>query len=172
MTEVEASEIEKAAGIKTEEPKRKRRKEDPILPEELKKLSGDEVLRVLDFMHRRYLSWMTEAESVKYSSLYKSARDEALKETLETYAELQKQNQALMERMEKLIQALEGRLQPTQIAQETAQQIKKSILDDPRVRTLIAVGLDAFLKDNEVYQKYRPLVICTLLPESCVQENK
>jgi len=152
--------------------KNKRRKELNPAPESLRELSGEDVLNIFDFLHRRYLSWMTEAESAKYSTLYKSARDEALKETLETYSELQKQNQELINKLEKLVNALEGRLQPTAIATETAQQIKKSLLDDPRIRTLIAIGLDAFLGSNDLYQKYRPLVICTLAPELCVEQQK
>jgi hypothetical protein len=168
MTEEEIKQIDQVV----EQPKpRKRRKAEDIELADLENMKGSDIIKILDFLHRRYLSWMTEAESAKFSSLYKSAKDEALKETLEVYSEIQKQNQELLERMERLIQALEGRLTatPEQIAQVTAQQTveqaKKSILEDPRVRALGFIIFDYLSSKDPNLAKYKDIVKMILFPE-------
>jgi hypothetical protein len=172
VSEIMTEEDIKAIDQVVEQPKpRKRRKNEDIELSDLENLKGSDVIKILDFLHRRYLSWMTEAESTKFSSLYKSAKDEALKETLEVYSEIQKQNQQLLERMEKLIQALEGKLTtPEQIAQATAQQTieqaKKSILEDPRVRALGYIIFDYLSSKDPSLAKYKDIVRMILLPET------
>jgi hypothetical protein len=176
ISKAELEEMEEM-GLKPAAPpkpkKKKRKSEEDEEPAELHQLSGSEVIRILDFLHRRYLSWMTEAESAKYSQLYRTAREEALKETLETYAELQKQNQALLERMEKLINALEGKL-VAQAAppQPPPQQQLRSLLDDPRVRALLFVAFDYFASKNPELSKYRQLIQALLLPETLEQREQ
>lgn len=165
----EVEKIEEEAGLEKKKKKRGRRIDDEEAPLSLQKLSGEETVRILDFLHRRYLSWMTEAEGTKYAGLYRTAKEEALREALETYSEIQKQNQQLLERMEKLIQTLEAKLTtaPAQeIAQQTAEQIKRSILDDPRVRSLLFIGLESLFGNNPQYQKYRNFLLSLLFPEA------
>lgn len=173
--EVDAEEIEREAEITTAGvgKRRGRKRQNEELPQELGRLSGSEVIRILDFLHRRYLSWMVEAEGAKYTSVYKTAREEALKDVMETYAEIQKQNNQLLERMEKLIQALEGKLtaQPTIIAQQTAEQLKRSIFDDPRVRSMIFIGLESLFGNNPNYQRLRDFIISVLFPEAVARQQ-
>ena len=160
ISQEEVERIEKEAQI-TPRRRRKREEEEPL---ELSRLSGEEVVRILDFLHRRYLSWMTEAESTKYAGVYKTAKDEALKEALETYAEIQKQNQELISRLEKLITVLAERVS-TQPPQQPVEQVR-SILDDPRVRGIVFIILETLLRDKPTYQEMRKLLIPLLFPES------
>jgi len=156
----------------TETRKRKRSRDTTDIPKELDQMSGSDVVKILEFLHRKYLSWMTEAEGSKYATLYKSAKEDALKETLEAYAELQKTNQALMERLERLIESLESKLvaqsavQPQEVAKETVKELKKSLLDDPRVRAILYVVADYFMGKNPELAKYKPIVASILLPEA------
>lgn len=172
----EVEKIEEETGLEKKKKKRGRRIDDEEAPLSLQKLSGEETVRILDFLHRRYLSWMTEAEGTKYAGLYRTAKEEALREALETYTEIQKQNQQLLERMEKLIQTLEGKLttapQTQEIAQQTAEQIKKSLLDDPRVRSIIFIGLESLFGNNPQYQKYRNFILSLLFPEAIKEEEQ
>ncbi len=166
MTEEEVKQIDQVV----ETPKKKKKKTDEDMLE-LDQMRGSDVVRLIDFLHRRYLSWMTEAESAKFSALYKSARDEALKETIEVYNEIQKQNQQLLERMEKLIQALEGKLTATEqiarmTAQQTLEQAKKSILEDPRIRALGYIVFDYLSSKDPNLAKYKDIVRMILLPET------
>jgi len=158
--------------IVTETRKRRRGREITDIPRELEQMSGSDVVKILEFLHRKYLSWMTEAEGSKYATLYKSAKEEALKETLEAYAELQKTNQVLLERLERLVESLENRLvsqpavQPQEVAKETVKELKKSLLDDPRVRALLYVVADYFMGKNPELAKYKPIVASILFPEA------
>jgi len=149
--------------------RRRRRRSDDEIPLSLDKISGKEVMEILDFLHRRYLSWLTEAEATKFSTVYRSAKEEALKESLEIYGELQKHVVNIVERLDKLAERLEKvttPIAPQQMAKETAEEIKKSLLDDPRVRSLIFVMLESFLGKNEQYQKFRPFIAQLLIPEA------
>ena len=168
------SEIEGKAVEVVRKSRRRRKKDEDEMPLPLDKLSGREVIQILDFLHKRYLSWMTEAESAKYATVYKSAKEEALKESLEMYAEIQKQNQQLIEQLNKLIERLQQQqqVQPQQIAKETVQEMKKSLLDDPRVRSLLFVLLESFLGKNETYQKFRPFLARILIPEAFRQQEE
>jgi len=155
--------------------RRRRRRSDDEIPLSLDKISGKEVMEILDFLHRRYLSWLTEAEATKFSTVYRSAKEEALKESLELYGELQKQVRDIVEGLNKLAERLEKVTTPTppqQLAKETAEEIKKSLLDDPRVRSLIFVMLESFLGKNEQYQKFRPFIAQLLIPEAFQQPRQ
>ena len=155
--------------------RRRRRRSDDEIPLSLDKISGKEVMEILDFLHRRYLSWLTEAEATKFSTVYRSAKEEALKESLEIYGELQKHVVNIVERLDKLAERLEKvttPIAPQQMAKETAEEIKKSLLDDPRVRSLIFVMLESFLGKNEQYQKFRPFIAQLLIPEAFQQPRQ
>lgn len=162
----EVKEVEKEIGISKRKKKKRLGASDIEEFDTLSSMSGSEVIKVLDFLHRRYLSWMTEAESAKYSGLYKTAREEALKEVMETYSEIQKQNQALLEKLESLIKILsEKQITPESVAQQTAQEIRKSLLEDPRIRGLIFVILETLFSNNPNYQKLRGILTPILFPE-------
>jgi len=154
--------------VEVEKPKKKKRRSGKLsIPLPLDKLSGKEVIEILDFLHKRYLSWMTEAEASKYSVVYKSAKEDALKESLEIYNELSKQIASITENLNKLAEKLATvNVTPQQIAKEVVQETKRSLLDDPRVRTLIFVGLESLLGKNPQYQKLRPLIASILMPEA------
>jgi len=156
--------------------RRRRRSEDDEMPLSLDKISGREVVEILRFLHRHYLSWMTEAESTKFSTVYRSAKEEALKETLDLYNELHKQVSVVVDKLEKIterLEKLEARTTTTQeTAKKTVEEIKKSILDDPRVRSLLLVLLETTLGKNEQYKKFRPLIAKILLPEAFEKEEK
>ena len=168
--EIDAEVEGKAVQVIERKPRRRRRRRnDDEIPLSLDKISGKEVMEILDFLHRRYLSWLTEAEATKFSTVYRSAKEEALKESLEIYGELQKHVVNIVERLDKLAERLEKVTTPTppqQLAKETAEEIKKSLLDDPRVRSLIFVMLESFLGKNEQYQKFRPFIAQLLIPEA------
>jgi flagellar biosynthesis/type III secretory pathway protein FliH len=171
--EIDESQIQSLESEVVPETRRKKRgRETTDIPKELEEMSGSDVVKILEFLHRKYLSWMTEAEGSKYATLYKSAKEDALKETLEAYAELQKTNQALIERLERLVESLENRLvaqpavQPQEVAKETAKELKKSLLDDPRVRALLYVVADYFMGKNPELAKYRAIVANILFPEA------
>jgi len=158
--------------IETSKRKRRRRSSDEELPLPLEKLSGREVIEILDFLHRRYLSWMTEAEASKFSVVYKTAKEDALKESLEIYNEITKQQQQIIENLNKLASNLSAIQQlPKQVSKEVVQEAKRSILDDPRVRTLIFVGLESFLANNQTYKQLRPLIAQLLIPEAFQQQQ-
>jgi len=168
--EIDAEVEGKAVQVIERKPRRRRRRRnDDEIPLSLDKISGKEVMEILDFLHRRYLSWLTEAEATKFSTVYRSAKEEALKESLEIYSEIQKQNQQMLEQLNRLAEKLgqiQGVAPPQQLAKETAEEIKKSLLDDPRVRSLIFVMLESFLGKNEQYQKFRPFIAQLLIPEA------
>jgi hypothetical protein len=131
IDEEEIKKIDEETGIEVQPKKKKKKANEELLP--LEKVSGKEVVEILNFLHRKYLEYMTQVEGAKYMGVYKSIKDEALKETLEVYAELQKQNQMLMEKLERLVNALEGKIiqqeqpqiQPEALAKTTAEEIKR-----------------------------------------------
>ena len=164
--DIDVNEIDKYIPQGDESESKKKRKskglEAPV-PESLSKLSGDEVLRILDFLHRKYLSWLTEAEGAKYSSIYKSAKEEALKEVLDLQAELQKQIQSQIEQLEKISASLQERI--------SAPMPKISLLDDPRIRALIYLAFETIASKNPELQKYKPIAQAILLPEAQEQHE-
>ncbi len=164
MEDINAEEIEKYIPAPAEEEGKKKKKKSASLeapiPESLKRLSGEEVLRILDFLHRKYLSWMTEAEGAKYSSVYKSAKEEALREVLELQAELQKQIQQQIETLQKITVALQEAIT------KQPQVVTKSLLEDPRFRVLAYVIYDYLASKNPELKKYRDLVLSILMPEA------
>lgn len=140
--------------------RRKTRKNMEEIPLPLEKLSGREIVEILDFLHRRYLSWMTEAESSKYMTVWKSARDEAIKEILETQSQILEQQNQTISRLENTIKMLEYRLNQAQAG------TSKSFLDDPRIRALLFTLLETFLGNNQQYKNLRGLLATVLLPEA------
>jgi len=171
---------EEAEKIESEVVERPRKKPKKLMltPQSLEAVSGRDVIEILEFLHRKYLSWLTEAEGAKYSTLYRQAKDEALKEALEVYAEVQKQNQELLNKLTQLTEALSRQMQttaPEQIAQEAAKQtveeVKKSLLDDPRIRALGYVFFDYIASKNPELRKYSKLVEAILLGDLIQQEQ-
>jgi hypothetical protein len=61
------------------------------LEQELKKLDGSSLVKILNFLHKTYLSWITEAEAEKYYTVSTRAFDEALRRQEKTVTELAEQ---------------------------------------------------------------------------------
>jgi len=175
---VTAEEAEKISEEVEIRPK-KRKVKQLNLPQSLESLSGREVIDILEFLHRKYLSWMTEAEGAKYGTLYRQVREDALKETLEVYTEIQKQNQELINKLTQLTDTLQkmvgGQVVVQQVAEEaakaTVQEVKRSILDDPRVRALLYIVADYMSEKAPGLKKYLPFIQAILLPESVQQQE-
>jgi len=167
-------EVQGKAVVIEKKRRRRRRQSEEEIPLPLSKLSGKEVIEILDFLHKRYLSWMTEAEASKYSTVYRSAKEEALKETLDLYSELQKQVLETIKELKETVEALRTihHQQIQRIPQETAKEVKKGLLEDPRVRALIFVGLESFLGNNPKYQELRPIIRQILMPETILYEQQ
>jgi len=174
VTPEEAERI--ASEVAVEKPK-KRRSTPPAIPRGLSEITGAEAIEVIEFLHRKYLSWLTEAEGAKYSTLYRQAKDEALKEAISYYAEIQKLNKEIMDRLEQVTQTLQGlvsQLAPgktvEQVAEETAkktvEQVRRSIFDDPRVRALLYVVYDYLADRDPRLRRYQRVVEAILLPEA------
>lgn len=175
--------------IEGEIPKVKRRgrpKKNEVeeIPLTLEKLSGRDVVNIMRFLHRQYLSWLREAEASKYTDLVTRIRSETMEESKKIYdyiineyeQRLQQHEAVLKEILEKL-----SNIQPAQPQQQpTPPPITHSIkelLEDRRVRSLLYVVLDTWLKNNPDYQKYKPLIAHTLLGDiiqelSTKEENK
>jgi len=175
ITEEEVEKISEEVEVK---PKKKRK--TVSIPQSLESLSGRDVLEMLEFLHRRYLSWMTEAEGAKYTTLYRQVREEALKEVIETYTEIQKQNQELINRLTQLTETLQKTFSPTSqvvqavaetAARQTVEEVRRSILDDPRVRALILIALDYISEREPRLKKYLPFAQAVLMPEAFQQSE-
>lgn len=147
--------------------KRKSRKNNMALPRGLAKMSGADVIEVMDFLHKRYLSWLTEAEASKYAIVYKTAKEEALKETLDITNELLKQMENMINTMNNMIKQLQEMVTP-QVPKIITKKIvkEKSLLDDPRLRTTLFAVMDAFLANRKEWQVARPVVARILMPEA------
>lgn len=153
-------------------PAERRRGRKPKLEEEvvsLSKLSGEETVKILDFLHRRYLSWMTEAESTKYANIFETAREKALEDVLKTYSEIQKQNQEMISKLVEAIDSINKRLAelPQITAQQTTQQTitqVKSVLEDPRVRALLLLCFEALAPKLNINEDLKNLIRAILLP--------
>jgi hypothetical protein len=174
VTQEEAEKI--ATEVAVEKPK-KRRSTPSAIPRGLSEITGVEAIEVLEFLHRKYLSWLTEAEGAKYSTLYRQAKDEALKEAIGYYTEVQKLNKEIMDRLEQVTQTLQSlvsQLAPgkpvEQVVEETArktvEQVRKSIFDDPRVRALLYVVYDYLADRDPRLRRYQRIVEAILLPET------
>jgi len=121
-------------------------------PFSLRQISGEQAIDLLEFLHKKYLSWIREAEASKYVDIVKSIREATLEEAKTIYSSLveeyekrlEQRDQVLMnvvDKLEKMTQTIEKLTQqPPQ--QQQPQQTIIQFLNDPRVRTLIFLGLE------------------------------
>ena len=156
--------------VEGKKPKKRARKNTGSLPKGLAKMNGADVIEVMDFLHKRYLSWLTEAEASKYTIVYKTAKEEALKETLEITNELLKNMENMLSTMQQMLQKMEEMTKPKVPTVITKKEIQKmSILDDPRIRTTLFAILDGFMAGRKEWNMIRDLVAGILIPEAFEQ---
>ncbi len=132
---------------------------DKDLQEELKKLDGSSLVKILNFLHKTYLSWITEAEAEKYYTVSTRAFDEALRRQEKTVSELAEQfSKTLQERITPVFEVIDKRLEQLEKRIESVEsKTRPSIIDD----RLIALGLmilDAYADKNPSLKELRPLL--------------
>lgn len=116
---------------------RRRKYEVKVDPEPLKKLTGDEVVQLFDYLHMRYLSWINEAEASKYFNVTQRAFEEALRRQETVLSQLSEQfGKVLGEKVGEALEAIERRIQ--QIEQRMEKLETKPVTVDER---LLALGL-------------------------------
>jgi len=91
------------------------------IEEVLKKVDGASALRLMNYLHRSYLSWITEAEAEKYYTVTRQAFSEALTQ----------QQQVIREIMNNVAQQLQNTIAP---ALNTVSKVLETIED--RVKSL------------------------------------
>ena len=132
---------------------------DKDLEEELKKLDGSSLIKVLNFLHKTYLSWITEAEAEKYYTVSTRAFDEALRRQEKTIAELSEQfSRVLTDKITPVFDTLDRRLEALEKRIESVEtKAGKPAIDD----RLIAIGLmllDSYAEKNQTLKELRPLI--------------
>ncbi len=165
ITQEDLSHIEEQLEERVVKAGRKRKKNNDIeMPISLRELSGEDVIEVFRFLHRQYLSWMSEAEASKYTDIVRQIRSETVDETKKIYDYIISEYEKKLEEYSKTLEIMSKRLEElsTRI-QQPGQPIQVSILEDRRVRALLFPLLDTLLKNNPDYEKYKPLLAQVLL---------
>lgn len=148
--------------------KTKKRKDD--IPLGLTGMTGTDVIRIMEFLHKKYLSWLREAESTKYVDIVRSIREETVSEINKFYSEIfkayedrLKKHEEMMEKLTKMIDDLYSKISVVKEGEQEKVVVKQSVLDDPRVRVLGYILYESLSQKNETLQKYKPIVQQLLL---------
>lgn len=96
-------EIEEIPTPRRGRPRKPKVEIDKDLEEVLKKVDGATALKLMQFLHNSYLSWINEAEATKYYNVSRQAWTEAL----------QMQQQTIQQLVQTFTQQLENTLAPT-----------------------------------------------------------
>jgi len=128
------------------------------LEQELKKLDGSSLVKILNFLHKTYLSWITEAEAEKYYTVSTRAFDEALRRQEKTVTELAEQfSRTLGDKIAPVLETLDRRLEQLEKRIERVEAKAPSPIDE----RLIALGLvfiDALSDKFPTLKQYRPII--------------
>jgi Mg2+ and Co2+ transporter CorA len=128
------------------------------LEQELKKLDGSSLVKILNFLHKTYLSWITEAEAEKYYTVSTRAFDEALRRQEKTVTELAEQfGRTLSDKIAPVLETLDRRLEQLEKRIERVEAKAPSPIDE----RLIALGLvfiDALSDKFPTLKQYRPII--------------
>ncbi|MEM4483416.1 MAG: hypothetical protein QXS19_05825 [Candidatus Methanomethylicia archaeon] len=177
VTDQEIEDIEKKIEnrIETESRIKKRRKIDEDQPLELEKMSGREAVKILDYLHRKYLSWLREAEASKYVDIVRSIRSETLKEVDEFYNNIVKTYEDRITALEDTIMKLNETVKNltdliSSVKEGGKVEVKHSetidrILNDDRVKSLILIIYNILKKKIPELQEIEPIVLYSFLPE-------
>ncbi|MEM4976072.1 MAG: hypothetical protein QXT64_01965 [Desulfurococcaceae archaeon] len=160
-------------------PKRKPRRLEAEIPKELGALSGDNVVKIMEFLHKKYLSWLREAESTKYVDVVRSIREETVNEINKFYSEIFrsyeerfKKHEEMLEKLTKMIDDLYSRVSIVREGEQEKVVVKQSVLDDPRVRALLYIVSEAVSDKLPSIKSYLPLLRAILLPESLTERKE
>jgi Mg2+ and Co2+ transporter CorA len=128
------------------------------LEQELKKLDGSSLVKILNFLHKTYLSWITEAEAEKYYTVSTRAFDEALRRQEKTVTELAEQfSRTLGDKIAPVLETLDRRLEQLEKRIERVEAKAPATVDE----RLIALGLvfiDALSDKFPTLKQYRPII--------------
>ncbi|MEM4827772.1 MAG: hypothetical protein QXK07_07035 [Desulfurococcaceae archaeon] len=159
-------------------PRRKPRRLEAEIPKELGALSGDNVVKIMEFLHKKYLSWLREAESTKYVDVVRSIREETVNEINKFYSEIFrsyeerfKKHEEMLEKLTKMIDDLYNRISIVKEGEREKVVVKQSVLDDPRVRALLYIVSEAVSDKLPAIKQYLPVLRALLLPESLAPEE-
>lgn len=160
-------------------PRRKPRRLEAEIPKELGALSGDNVVKIMEFLHKKYLSWLREAESTKYVDVVRSIREETVNEINKFYSEIFrsyeerfKKHEEMLEKLTKMIDDLYNRISIVKEGEQEKVVVKQSVLDDPRVRALLYIVSEAVSDKLPSIKSYLPLLRAILLPESLTERKE
>lgn len=116
---------------------RRRKYDARVKPEILKKLTGDEVVEVFQYLHNTYLSWINEAEASKYFNVAQRAFEEALRRQETVITQLSEQfGKMLGERVGEALSTIEERI--NQLEKRLERMESRPAMIDER---LLALGL-------------------------------
>ena len=121
VKEEEAEEVVERLARRGRPPKKVTPEITKDIEEVLKKVDGASALRLMNYLHRSYLSWITEAEAEKYYTVTRQAFSEALTQ----------QQQVIREIMNNIAQQLQNTISP---ALSTVSKVLETIED--RVKSL------------------------------------
>ncbi|MEM1724532.1 MAG: hypothetical protein QXW71_01970 [Thermoplasmata archaeon] len=182
VTDQEMEDIEKKIEnrIETETKIRKRRRADEDQPLELERMSGREAVKILDYLHKNYLSWLREAEASKYVDIVRSIRSETIKEVDEFYnnivrtyeeriANLEDTIMKLNETVKNLTDLISTAKQEGKVEVKTSETIDR-ILNDDRVKSLILIVYNILKKKIPELREIEPIVLYTFLPSEYKQK--
>ncbi|MEM1830776.1 MAG: hypothetical protein QXJ97_04500, partial [Desulfurococcaceae archaeon] len=160
-------------------PKRKPRRLEAEIPRELEKLTGDNVVKIMEFLHKKYLSWLREAESTKYVDVVRSIREETVSEINKFYSEIFrgyeerfKKHEEMLEKLTKMIDDLYNRISIVREGEQEKVVVKQNILDDPRVRALTYIIAEAVSDKLPAIKQYLPVLRALLFPEAIAEEKE
>ncbi|MEM4675236.1 MAG: hypothetical protein QXM12_02990 [Nitrososphaerota archaeon] len=160
-------------------PRRKPRRIEAEIPKELGALSGDNVVKIMEFLHKKYLSWLREAESTKYVDVVRSIREETVNEINKFYSEVFKsyeerfrKHEEMLEKLTKMIDDLYSRVSIIKEGEQEKVVVKQSVLDDPRVRALLYIVSEAVSDKLPAIKQYLPFLRAILFPESIPREEE
>jgi hypothetical protein len=127
-------------------PKRKKAVEIPADVEEaLKKVDGATALKLMQFLHESYLSWITEAEAEKYYVTVSRAYTEALQQQQQTLRELTSAfAQQLQSTITPALESLSKSLEAISARVESLEKATRPTTIDDRLILLGAVLLRGF----------------------------
>ena len=159
-------------------PRRRGKRLEAEIPKELGALSGDNVVKIMEFLHKKYLSWLREAESTKYVDVVRSIREETVNEINKFYSEIFrsyeerfKKHEEMLEKLTKMIDDLYSRVSIVREGEQEKVVVKQSVLDDPRVRALLYIVSEAVSDKLPAIKQYLPVLRALLLPESLAPEE-
>ncbi|MEM4619777.1 MAG: hypothetical protein QW607_06135 [Desulfurococcaceae archaeon] len=177
VTDQEIEDIEKKIEnrIESETRIKKRRRTDEDQPIELERMSGREAVKILDYLHRKYLSWLREAEASKYVDIVRSIRSETLKEVDEFYNNIVKTYEDRITALENTIMKLNETVKNLTDLISTVRESGKievkhgetidRILNDDRVKSLILIVYNILKKKIPELREIEPIVLYTFLPD-------